>query len=218
MLQGQGDLMENIRVMLADDHPVARAGIRKFLNKATDIEIVAEAEDGYQALELAKTLVPDVLLLDVELPGLKGLEVARELQAIHSPVNILVLSTYDDKQFIFGLLGNGAAGYLTKEEVPETIVEAVRGVARGEKGWVSRRIAAIMSAWTQTDESSGKSLTPREMDVLKWVVKGKTNQEIGMQLGISQKTVEKHLESVFAKLKVTSRVEAAVMAVQEKWV
>ncbi len=210
--------MENIRVMLADDHPVARAGIRKFLNKATDIEIVAEAEDGYQALELAKTLVPDVLLLDVELPGLKGLEVARELQAIHSPVNILVLSTYDDKRFIFGLLGNGAAGYLTKEEVPETIVQAVRGVARGEKGWVSRRIAAIMSAWTQTDENSGKSLTPREMDVLKWVVKGKTNQEIGMQLGISQKTVEKHLESVFAKLKVTSRVEAAVMAVQEKWV
>ena len=204
--------------MLADDHPLARAGIRKFLNKATDIEIIAEAENGYDALELAKRLVPDVLLLDIELPGLKGLEVARELQAIGSPVKILVLSTYDDKQFIFSLLGNGASGYLTKEEVPETIVEAVRGVARGEKGWVSRRVAAIMSAWTQTDETSGKSLTPREFDVLKWVVKGKTNQEIGMELGISQKTVEKHLESVFAKLKVTSRVEAAVLAVQEKWV
>lgn len=210
--------MEKIRVMLADDHPVTRAGVRKFLSKAADIEIVAEAENGIDALELAKTLVPDVLLLDIELPGLKGLEVARQLQAANSPVHILVLSTYDDKQFIFGLLGNGAAGYLTKEEVPETIVEAVRGVARGEKGWVSRRIAAIMSAWTQTDESSNRSLTPREMDVLKWVVKGKTNQEIGMQLGISQKTVEKHLESVFAKLKVTSRVEAAVLAVQEKWV
>lgn len=210
--------MEKIRVMLADDHPVTRAGVRKFLGKAADIEIVAEAENGIDALELAKTLVPDVLLLDIELPGLKGLEVARQLQAANSPVHILVLSTYDDKQFIFGLLGNGAAGYLTKEEVPETIVEAVRGVARGEKGWVSRRIAAIMSAWTQTDESSNRSLTPREMDVLKWVVKGKTNQEIGMQLGISQKTVEKHLESVFAKLKVTSRVEAAVLAVQEKWV
>lgn len=204
--------------MLADDHPLARAGVRKFLNKATDIEIIAEAENGYDALELAKSLVPDVLLLDIELPGLKGLEVARELQMIHSPVNILVLSTYDDKQFIFGLLGNGASGYLTKEEVPETIVEAVRGVARGEKGWVSRRVAAIMSAWTQTDEISGRNLTPREMDVLKWVVKGKTNQEIGLQLGISQKTVEKHLESVFSKLKVTSRVEAAVLAVQEKWV
>lgn len=204
--------------MLADDHPVARAGIRKFLNKATDIEIIAEAENGTQTLELAKRLVPDVLLLDIELPGVKGLEIARELQAMDSPVKILVLSTYDDKQFIFGLLGNGAAGYLTKEEVPETIVEAVRGVARGEKGWVSRRVAAIMSAWTQSDESSNKSLTPRELDVLKWVVKGKTNQEIGLELGISQKTVEKHLESVFAKLKVTSRVEAAVLAVQEKWV
>jgi DNA-binding NarL/FixJ family response regulator len=210
--------MEKIRIMLADDHPVARAGIRKFLNKATDIEVIAEASDGTQALELAKKLVPDVLLLDIELPGMKGVEVARELQAIGSPTKILVLSTYDDKQFIFGLLGNGAAGYLTKEEVPETIVDAVRGVARGEKGWVSRRVAAIMSAWTQMNEVSSNSLTPREMDVLKWVVKGKTNQEIGMELGISQKTVEKHLESVFAKLKVTSRVEAAVLAVQEKWV
>jgi DNA-binding NarL/FixJ family response regulator len=210
--------MEKIRIMLADDHPIARAGIRKFLNKATDIEIIAEASDGNQALELAKKLIPDVLLLDIELPGVKGVEVARELQSTGSTTKILVLSTYDDKQFIFGLLGNGAAGYLTKEEVPETIVEAVRGVARGEKGWVSRRVAAIMSAWTQTDEVTSKSLTPRELDVLKWVVKGKTNQEVGMELGISQKTVEKHLESVFAKLKVTSRVEAAVLAVQEKWV
>jgi DNA-binding NarL/FixJ family response regulator len=210
--------MEKIKVMLADDHPVARAGIRKFLTRATDIEIIAEADNGTQTLELAKRLVPDVLLLDIELPGVKGMEIARELQAMDSPVRILVLSTYDDKQFIFGLLGNGAAGYLTKEEVPETIVEAVRGVARGEKGWVSRRVAAIMSAWTQTDEISSKNLTPRELDVLKWVVKGKTNQEIGLELGISQKTVEKHLESVFAKLKVTSRVEAAVLAVQEKWV
>jgi DNA-binding NarL/FixJ family response regulator len=204
--------------MLTDDHPVARAGIRKFLSKATDIDIIAEAENGTEALELAKQLVPDVLLLDIELPGLKGLDIARELQAINSPVKILVLSTYDDKQFIFGLLGNGAAGYLTKEEVPETIVDAVRGVARGEKGWVSRRVAAVISAWTQTDDTSNKTLTPRELDVLKWVVKGKTNQEIGLELGISQKTVEKHLESVFAKLKVTSRVEAAVLAVQEKWV
>jgi two-component system, NarL family, response regulator DegU len=210
--------LEKIRIMLADDHPVARAGIRKFLNKATDIEIIAEADNGTKALELAKQLIPDVLLLDIELPGLKGLEIARELQALHSPVKILVLSTYDDKQFIFGLLGNGAAGYLTKEEVPETIVEAVRGVARGEKGWVSRRVAAIISAWTHAEELSSKTLTPRELDVLKWVVKGKTNQEIGLELGISQKTVEKHLESVFAKLKVTSRVEAAVLAVQEKWV
>src|SRR5215211_1236165 len=210
--------MEKIRIMLADDHPVTRAGVRKFLSRAADIDVIAEADNGNQALEMAKEVQPDVLLLDIELPGIKGLEIARELQAIHSPIKILVLSTYDDKQFIFGLLGNGAAGYLTKEEIPETIVEAVRGVARGEKGWVSRRVAAIMSAWTQTDEVSSRNLTPREFDVLKWVVKGKTNQEIGVELGISQKTVEKHLESVFAKLKVSSRVEAAVLAVQEKWV
>ena len=119
---------------------------------------------------------------------------------MNSPVKILVLSTYDDKQFIFGLLGNGAAGYLTKEEVPETIVEAVRGVARGEKGWVSRRVAAIMSAWTQTDDISSKNLTPRELDVLKWVVKGKTNQEIARQLIVATGTVKAHAASIYRKL------------------
>src|SRR5215203_4818646 len=125
--------MEKIRVMLADDHPVTRAGVRKFLSQASDIEVIAEADNGNQALEMAQQLEPDVLLLDIELPGIKGLEIARELRATKSPVKVLVLSSYDDKQFIFGLLGNGAAGYLTKEEIPETIVEAVRGVARGEK-------------------------------------------------------------------------------------
>ncbi len=207
--------MAKVRVILADDHPVARAGIRKFLDRAPDIEVVAEAEDGNQALEFARDLKPDVLLLDMEMPELKGLDVARELEDSDSPVRILALSTYDDKQYIFGLLSSGAAGYLTKDEVPETIVEAVRGVARGEKGWVSRRVSAIMASWTRGDGQAGSELTDRESEVLKWVVKGKTNQEIGHELGISDKTVEKHLESVFVKLRVASRVEAAVLAVRE---
>jgi DNA-binding NarL/FixJ family response regulator len=207
--------MAKVRVVLADDHPVARAGIRKFLDRAPDIEVIAEAEDGSQALELAKELKPDVLLLDMEMPELKGLDVARELKESDSEVRILALSTYDDKQYIFGLLSSGAAGYLTKDEVPKTIVEAVRGVARGEKGWVSRRVSAIMASWTRGDGLAGSELTERETEVLKWVVKGKTNLEIGHELGISDKTVEKHLESVFIKLRVASRVEAAVLAVRE---
>ena len=112
----------------------------------------------------------------------------------------------------------GAFGYLTKEEVPVSILEAVRGVARGERGWVSRRIAAIMSAWTQEGDESKSGLSERETQVLRLVVDGKTNQEIGYELGISQKTVEKHLESVFAKLNVSSRVEAAVLAVRNQLV
>jgi len=207
--------MDKIRVVLADDHPIAREGIKKFLATAPDIDAVGEATDGLEALNLVEQLVPDVLLLDMELPGMKGLDVAKKLKEAGSPVRILALSTYDDKQYIFGLLAAGASGYLTKEEVPDRIVEAVRGVARGEHGWVSRRVAAVMSQWPQDISGEERQLTEREREVLSFVVKGKTNQEIGYELDISQKTVEKHLESIFFKLKVTSRVEAAVLAVKE---
>jgi DNA-binding NarL/FixJ family response regulator len=205
----------SIRVVLVDDHPITRAGIKRFLDRAVDVEVVGEASTGEQALELVEQLSPDVLLLDMELPDLKGVTVAKQLKESGSPVHILALSTYNNKQYIFGLLSIGAAGYLTKEEVPETILEAVRGVARGEQGWVSRKVAAVMSTWAQADASQPSDLTDREMQVLRGVVDGKTNQEIGLDLGISQKTVEKHLESVYSKMNVASRVEAAVMAVRQ---
>ncbi len=204
-----------IRVLIADDHPITRAGIRKFLERAEDIEVVAEASNGEEALSLAKEAWPHVMLLDMEMPGRKGVEVAREVAAKGLPVKILALSTYDDKQYIFGLLSAGAAGYLIKEEVPQTIVEAVRGVARGETGWISRRVAAIITAWTSNDPKERTDLSDREMEVLRQLVKGKTNQDIGVEMGISQKTVEKHLESIYSKLRVASRVEAAVLAIRE---
>lgn len=209
--------MSNIRVVLADDHPIVRTGIRNLLEKAPDIEVVGEAHNGDEALRFVKELTPDVLLLDMEMPALNGVDVARQLKGAGLPTRILALSAYDDKQYILGLLAAGAAGYLTKEEVPETIVEAVRGVAHGEQGWVSRRVAAQMATWTRGEEMQGTAaaLTPRETEVLERVVAGKTNQEIGLALGISEKTVEKHLDGVFRKLGVASRVEAAVLAVKE---
>lgn len=210
--------MTPTNVLLVDDHPVVRAGIRNLLEKASDITVIGEASNGEEALHMVEELKPDVLLLDMEMPGLNGNQVAERLQKVGSAVRILALSAHDDKQYIQELLANGASGYLIKEEVPETIVEAVRGVARGEQGWVSRRVAAQMSSWMRQETESRMGLTGREVEVLKAVVAGKTNQEIGLSLGISEKTVEKHLEGVFTKLGVASRVEAAVHAVREGWV
>lgn len=205
--------MTKIRVVLVDDHPLAREGLRNLLDKAIDIEVVGEADNGTAALHLVETLKPDVLVLDMEMPDLSGVEVAQRLKSANASVRVLALSAHNDKAYIVGLLANGAAGYLVKEEMLQTIVEAVRGVARGEQGWLSRQVSAQISSWTQ--ETQNNNLTPREMEVLALVVEGKTNQEIGLALGISEKTVEKHLVNVFAKLAVSSRVEAAVYAVRE---
>lgn len=206
--------MKKIRVLLADDHPVVRNGIRDLLEQSPSITVVGEASNGREALALVDEVAPDILLLDMEMPGLTGVEVARQLQNRRAPVRILALSAYDDPHYIRGLLESGAAGYLTKEEAPETIVEAVQGVWRGEEGWLSRRVAARMAMWTR-EEPDHMGLTNRELEVLRLVVEGRTNQEAGLALGISDKTIEKHLESVFGKLGVSSRVEAAVLAVRE---
>lgn len=154
--------MVSTRVVLADDHAAVRLGIRIILERAPDIAVVGEASDGFQALRLVEDLMPDVLLLDMEMPGLKGVEVAQRLKAVGSPVRILALSSYDDKQYILGLLATGALGYLVKEEAPEKIVAAVRGVARGERGWISQRIAAQIAAWDPQEKESG-GIDPNEI-------------------------------------------------------
>jgi DNA-binding NarL/FixJ family response regulator len=207
--------MDKIRVILADDHPVVRTGIRTLLERADDILVVAETGQGDEVFALVESMAPHVLLLDMEMPGLSGVEVARRLKEHAAPVRVLALSAYDDEQYIRNLLLIGAAGYLTKEEAAESIVDAVRGVARGEEGWYSRRAAAQLSALHRQDNPATKGITKREQDVLRLVAAGKTNQEIGLALGISEKTVEKHVSALFTKMKVTSRVEAAVQAVQQ---
>lgn len=209
--------MARIKVVLVDDHPIVRSGIKNLLDHSAGIDVIGEASDGNQGLQMILELQPDVVLLDMELPGMPGNEIAQRVRDQNVPCSILALSAHDDRMYIQEVLANGASGYLMKEEIPENIVEAVRGVARGERGWVSRKIAAQLTEWMQEDRLTPGELSARELEVLKGVVDGKTNQEIGLQLGISVKTVEKHLDGVFTKLGVASRVEAAVMAVRGGW-
>lgn len=206
--------MGSIRVVIADDHAVVRAGLRELLEKPPGISVIGEAESGTQALQLVEELNPDVLVLDIEMPDMSGIEVARSLNGNPATTSILALSVHDDREHVLEMLNAGVAGYLTKDEAPEGIVDAVRGIARGERGWLSRSIAQRMAAW-QVRDLARTELTARERQVLGLVVAGRTNQEIGGELGITEKTVEKHLSSIFSKLHVESRVEAAVLAVRE---
>jgi two-component system, NarL family, response regulator DegU len=210
--------MSSIQVLIVDDHPVVCQGIRNLLEGTMGIKVVGEAHSGAQALAMIQSQKPDVVLLDMRLPDMTGVEVIKKAHEGGSNARILGLSSYNDREFISELLNNGASGYLLKEEVPDYIVEAVRGVANGEHGWLSRKVAALLSQMLLKEEQGNTDLTPRELKVLSLVVEGKTNDQIGMTLGISVKTVENHLHSIFRKMDVVSRVEAAVMAVRENLV
>ena len=207
--------MRKIRILLADDHPVVRSGVRTLLGQVADLNVIAEAGSGAEVMSLVMETQPDVLLLDMQLPGLSGIEVVRQLKGMKSPVRVLGFSAHADAQFVRTMMQNGAAGYLLKEEAPEILIEAVRSVAHGETGWFSRRATANMSTWLTAENEQTRTLTARELDVLVLLVAGKTNQEMAAALNISEKTVEKHLHSLFVKFDASSRVEAAVYAVQQ---
>jgi DNA-binding NarL/FixJ family response regulator len=204
-----------LRVVLTDDHPVVRSGIRSLLERAPDITVVGEADNGTDALRLVESLRPDVLLLDVQMPGMDGVEVARQLKASGAPVFVLALSAHDDEHFIRELLANGAAGYLTKDEAPDAIVEAVRGVARGEEGWFSRRAAARMATWSRAESTGQPRLTEREAEVLHLLARGWTNNLIAEELCLTERTVRFHLRNIYDKIEVSSRGEAIAWAVRK---
>ncbi len=197
--------MQSIRVVIADDHPIVRSGIRDMLDDADGIDVVAEADSGPDALQKVEEHQPDVLLLDMEMPELSGLEVAERLQARNAPVRLLALSSYDDQEYVQGLLESGASGYLTKENAPELIIEAVRAVARGEVRWFVQ---------PALDDPSSPNLTQRETEILEHMARGYSNDEIAEALGISESTVRKHATHVYQKIDADSAREAIAWAWQ----
>ncbi len=201
-----------IHIVLADDHPVVRSGIRALIGQAPDLVVVGEADSGVEALRLVEEYAPDVLLLDMEMPGITGIEVARHLHEVGSRVRVLGLSAYDDEQYIFALLESRAAGYLTKDEAEEQIVDAVRGVARGDEGWFSRRVMAKVARLRTARMDTPGPLSEREQQVLQLVARGDKNEQIAEVLRITDKTVKNHITNIFRKLGVSTRTQASVWA------
>lgn len=205
-------MREYTRVVIADDHTSVRRGISQILKRVPDIEIVGEASDGVEALDLVDSVSPDVLILDVEMPKLNGRRVAQHIREDELPVKVLVLSAYDDNQYILGMLESGVAGYLTKDEVPELLVKAVHGVARGEEGWVSTRVADRIGSWQSVSSSARVTLTNQELKVLGFIAERKTDNDIAQSLNLSLEDVARLVKALCEKFKVRSRVELAVRA------
>lgn len=210
------DSRSPVRIILADDHPAFREGVASRLGREPDFLVVGEAANGDGALQLVHAQDPDVLILDLEMPGLNGVEVTRRLFAEQSRTQVLVLSAYEDDDYIFAVLDSGAAGYLTKQESLSTIVEAVRGIAHGESGWLSRRIAALFMkgnrAGSRVREDLLRDLSDREREVLQRIAAGDSNQEIASRLFISESTVKKHANSIYEKLGLSTRAQAIAWA------
>lgn len=209
---------EAIRVVLADDHAVVRKGIREFLEQGGDIAVVAEAADGAQAVALVAEHRPDVAVLDIQMPGVSGIEATRRIKAEHPEVRVLILTAYDDDPYIMALLQAGAHGYMLKTADSAQFVQAVRAVARGEPALDAAVTQKVMRQLSGASQSRVEALTEREVRVLRLAAKGLTNKAIGQSLSISDRTVQGHLANIYGKLGVGSRTEAVTEALKQGWI
>ena len=197
-----------IRLLLADDHTVVRDGLRQLLEQVEDLDVVAAAADGKQAVSLAAEHVPDVVLMDLEMPVLSGVEATRQIVAAEPATRVVVLTSFADRERILDALDAGAVGYLLKDAEPDELVRGVRAAARGESPLAPRAAAAVLQA--RASRPSEPELTQREREVLDLVGEGLPNKLIARRLGISEKTVKAHITRIFEALGVTDRTQAAL--------
>jgi DNA-binding NarL/FixJ family response regulator len=206
-------MAETIRVVLADDHPLMRAGIRATVAAEPDMALVGEAVDGREAQRLCQEHNPDVLLLDLNMPGPSAFETVAYLREHCPQVKVIVLTAYDDDAYVHGLVAAGVAGYVLKDEIEEAVVRAIRTVMQGDT-WFSRTVVEKLArpATGEAPFTERPALTDRELEVVRLVTQGFSNKEIGEALKVKERTVEFHVGNVLRKLGVASRVEAAVWA------
>lgn len=208
--------MEAIRVLIADDHALFRDGLRALLNSIPDIEVVGEAANGKEALRLAVELQPDVILMDIQMPDLNGIEATRQIHRTSPHIGIVVLTMFQDDDSVFALMRAGARGYVLKGANQGVLLRAVRAVANGESLFSPEIAARLMQFFTNLQPVSRPDLFPdlteREREILAFIADGQTNADIAEKLVISMKTVRNHVSNIFSKLQVADRAQAAIRA------
>ena len=208
-----------IRILLADDHHMVRSGIRQLVESAGDMEVIAEAGDGEEAQALIQQHRPDVAVLDIQMPKATGIEVTRWVRANLPEVGVLILTAYNDDPYVMAVLQAGANGYVLKTAGADELIQAVRDVNEGKSALDPAITAKLMqSLFKQADQHPTEPLTDRELEVIRLASRGYTNKAIGIQLGISDRTVQGHLAHIFDKMHATSRTEAVMRAVSLGWI
>lgn len=226
-----GDDLRTLRLVIVDDHPVFRQGVRNLFEIEEGVEVIGEGSSGEEALDLIHQLQPDVVVLDINLPNMNGLQVTSRLKASHLNTRVVLLTAYDDREQVLHAMRSGASAYCPKDIEPELLVDIVRRVANGLyvvdnqtfdeaalKLWLDAGVEAATGPYMVDPGEHFVPLSPREMEILQYVTQGKSNKEIAQSLGISHQTVKNHMTSILKKLDVRDRTQAAVYALKRGWV
>jgi NarL family two-component system response regulator LiaR len=215
--------MSALKVLIAEDHPITRQGIRKLLDDESKFTVIGEAGDGEEAVQMVEELKPDVVIMDVAMPKLNGIEATRQIKLVRPATAVLILSAYDDDEYVFGLLEAGAAGYLLKTASGDELTRAIHAVYKGEPVLDPLITRKVINRFRFPDKMPkaarpAEHLSDREIDIIRLAANGMSNKEIADELHLSRRTVEGNLRSIFNKLGVGSRTEAVLYGLRKGWI